>query len=225
MGRLIGQFEGLIQSSFVENNDCLPTFLPTSEWKPPHTTRHIDLMRTARGHTIREELKAVDYDTSKFIEAFTQNDNLTPEQLLAILTESVEGLSGVSVQIEAELEDSQTVAQTSELEMYHILEVQVEKLCKIENDVETVLVKFDEASGGAIRLGERLTTTELERKKIEFASELMSYIQHFQNIEPKSFLGQLQSCRHDIELKSRLPIELRRKDWGEISKVGDGSIS
>jgi hypothetical protein len=177
-------------------------------------------MRAAGGHTIREELKAVNYDTSKFIEAFTQNDNLTPEQLLSILTESVEGLTGVAIQIEAELEASQNVAQTSELGMYHILEVQIDNLCKIENDVETVLVKFDEASGGAIRLGERLTTTELERKKIEFAGELMSYIQHFQHIEPKSFLGQLQSCRHDIELKSRLPIELRRKDWGEISKVG-----
>jgi hypothetical protein len=172
------------------------------------------------GPTIREELKAVNYDTSKFIESLTQNDDLSPEQLLVILTQSLEGLSGVSIQIEAELEESQTVAQTSEAGMYQLLEFQIDKLSQIEKDVDAVLAKFDEASGGAIRLGERLTTTELEREKIEFAAELMSYIQHFQNIEPKSFLGQLQTCRHEKELKSRLPIELRRKDWGDISKVG-----
>jgi hypothetical protein len=176
------------------------------------------------GPTIREELKAVNYDTSKFIESLTQNDELSPEQLLIILTQSLEGLSGVSKQIEEELEASQSVAHTSEAGMYQLLELQIDKLSQIEKDVETVLVKFDEASGGAIRLGERLTTTELERGKIEFAAELMSYIQHFQNIEPKSFLGQLQTCRHEKELKSRLPIELRRKDWGDISKVSHRSL-
>lgn len=176
-------------------------------------------MKSLRGHTIREELKAVNYDTSKFIEALTQSEELSPENLLLILTESVDGLSKVSTEIETELEESQRVAQETESGIYQRLDLQINKLNHIEKDVESVLTKFDEASGGALRLGERLTTTELERERIEFAGELMLYIQHFQNIEPKSFLGQLQNCRHDIELKSRLPIELRRKDWGEISRV------
>jgi hypothetical protein len=170
-------------------------------------------------HSIREELKAVNYDTSKFIEGLTEIDQLTPEQLLSILSESVDNLAHVSTQIEGELEASQFSAQSSEAEMHQALEFQIQKLTVLDKDVETVLKKFDEASSGAIRLGERLTTTEQERKKIEFASELMSYIQHFQNIEPKSFLSQLQSCRNDLELKARLPIELRRKDWGDISNV------
>jgi hypothetical protein len=170
-------------------------------------------------HTIREELKAVNYDTSKFIEALTQNvEDLSPEQLLAILTESVESLSVVASNIESELITSQSTTQSSEIGLYHTLDVQIQKLSDIERDVDIVMKRFDEASSGAVRLGERLSTAESERRKIEYAEELMSYIQHFQNIEPVSFASQLAGCG-DVELKSRLPIELRRKDWGEVSLV------
>lgn len=175
-------------------------------------------------HSIREQLNAVNYDTSKFLESMTENiENLTPEQLLEILEESCEKLAEVTDKIEDEVEAAQSSTETSEVALYKELDVQTEQLVSIQGDVETVLKKFDEASSGAVRLGERLSAAESERKKIEFAEQLMSHIEYFQGLEPRAFAKQLQGC-WDLELKSRLPGDLRRKDWGEVSHVSERRV-
>jgi hypothetical protein len=171
------------------------------------------------GHSIRQQLKAVNYDTSKFLESMTANiENLTPEQLLEILEDSCEKLADVADQIEIEVGSSQESVKASEVALYTEIDVQTENLVSIQSDVEVVLKRFDEASSGAVRLGERLSAAESERKKIQFAEQLMSFIEFFENIESRAFGKQLQGC-WGVELKSKLPPELRRKDWGEVSHV------
>lgn len=171
------------------------------------------------GHSIRQQLKAVNYDTSKFLESMTANiDNLTPEHLLEILEESCEKLADVADQIEIEVAASQDSVKASEIALYTEIDLQTENLVSIQSDVEVVLKRFDEASSGAVRLGERLSAAESERKKIQFAEQLMSYIEFFENVDSRTFAKQLQGC-WGLELKSKLPPDMRRKDWGEVSHV------
>mmetsp|Transcript_12211 Transcript_12211/g.18463 ORF Transcript_12211/g.18463 Transcript_12211/m.18463 type:complete len:1084 (+) Transcript_12211:93-3344(+) len=180
---------------------------------------HSSQSLSTRNYSIREHLKAVNYDTCRFLEGLTDNiDNLTPEQLYDILDDSVDNLRGVSSLIEDEVATAQATVISSEKSLYQQIDVQTGYLIDIEKDVERVLKQFETASNGAIRLGERLTTAESERIKIAFAQDLMNYIEYFEGVECKGFSKQLKECI-GVELKSKLPPDLRSKDWGEISNI------
>jgi hypothetical protein len=168
--------------------------------------------------SIREQLKAVNYDTSKFLEAVTHSAfDLTPEQLFKILNDSVDNLSTASVDIEQEVQCSQMESQNLESDLYQEIDKQSEKLAAIQEDVEAILKHFEEASSGAVRLGDRLNACESEREKLQFAEDLIMHIQFFEQVPPDS-LSDLQT-RGTAELLGILPESLREKNWGEISRI------
>ena len=170
-------------------------------------------------HSIRQQLKAVNYDTSKFLESMIQNiDNLTPEQLLAILDDSCKKLTEVADQIEDEVDECQESARVVEAALYQDLDQQTLNLVSIQGDVEIVLKRFDEASTGAVRLGERLSAAESERKNIALAETMLKYIQFLEGLEPRTYAKQLHGSRGQ-ELQSRLPGDLSRREWGHVSEV------
>ena len=168
--------------------------------------------------SIREQLKAVNYDTSKYLETVTHSSyDLTPEQLLQILNDSVESLSSASVDIEEEVRHSQSESGGVETDLYVKIGQQTKNLTVIQEDVEAILKHFEEASSGAVRLGDRLNACESERKKLQFAEDLIMYIQYFEQVLPEE-LYDIEN-RDSADLLKYLPDDLRDKDWGEISYI------
>ena len=168
--------------------------------------------------SIREQLEAVNYDTSKFLEAATHSAyDLGPEQLFKILNDSVDNLSAASVDIEEEVQSSQIQSLMLESDLYQQIDEQSEKLTAIQEDVEAILKHFEEASSGAVRLGDRLNACESERKKLQFATDLMMHIQYFEQVPPDTL------CDIEIhgaaELLNCLPDNLQDKNWGEIAHI------
>ena len=181
--------------------------------------RHNNFSYEEQSVSIREQLKAVNYDTSKFLEAATQSvEDFTPEQLFKLLSDSVDNLSSASIDIENEVQTSQLDSRSLESDLFHEIDKQSDKLATIQNDVEAILKHFEEASSGAVRLGDRLNACESERKKLQFAEDLILHIQYFKQVPPHT-LSDLGELRGSTELLNRLPENLRNKGWGDIAHI------
>lgn len=168
--------------------------------------------------SIREQLEAVNYDTSKFLEAVTHSAyDLGPEELFKILNDSVHNLSSASVDIEEEVQSSQFQSQNLEADLYQEINRQSVKLTAIQEDVEAILKHFEEASSGAVRLGDRLNACESERKKLQFAEDLILHIQYFEQVLPDT-LSDIETCEA-TELLNYFPESLKNKSWGEIAHI------
>lgn len=163
-------------------------------------------------------MKSVNYDTSKFLEAVTQSsDDLNPEQLYQILSDSADSLATAAINIEDEVLSSQMDSKELESELYDEIDKQSEKLSAIQNDVEAILKHFEEASSGAVRLGDRLNACESERKKLQFAEDLIMHIQYFEHVPPHTLSDVVLGGAP--ELLSCLPDTLRDKGWGDIALI------
>jgi hypothetical protein len=167
---------------------------------------------------MRNELKLLHYDASKLIEEHIKDmADLTPEQFLKVLDEMTDSINLATKDIDKEVMAAQSVALNAEQAMFDELNTQSQKLGDIQELVVSVLRHFDDASSTAVRIGERLNATESERKKIEFAEQLLSYVKYFEEAQSALFIN-LHTCS-SAEIKLRLPVRLRNEDWGEISKV------
>lgn len=174
--------------------------------------------RDFKGASMRKQLPNVQYDASRLLLNMTQGcGDMSPEDLLRLIEQTSMRLSGTYQEVEREALQAQETAAEIEKSIFAKLDGQSNKLSSIQMSVDRVAVSFNEASSGALRLGERLSVSESERKRIEQAEDLLAYIRHFEDAVPGSF-SQLYSL-DPSELRGRLPPNLRKKDWGEISKV------
>lgn len=167
---------------------------------------------------MRQRLKDYNYDSSKLIaQAIEDAENLTPEQFYKLLEDMSGKISAVSKEIDAEVLFAQKGAQAQQIKLYEDIEDQIEDLSDIQQSVLSVLKHFEEASSSAVRIGERLSSAENERKKIIFAENLLSYIKFFEEANSISYAN-LHGCSSE-EIKLKLPTTMRNHDWDEISKV------
>ena len=168
---------------------------------------------------IREALERVYYDPSTYIDSLTPSNggNNLEQQLLDIYSEVSHSLTAVSEEIENEVSRLQYSVNVANVSLHQELELHSEKLVKVSGAVDVTVDNFHRASESAVRIGERLATSEYERRRIVKAAELMNCIKVFQGLKPTTF--DFAKNMNMDELKASLPEQMKSKDWGDICRV------
>ena len=173
---------------------------------------------------VRAEVKASGYDAAALIDLQLSNvkwegnaEGTVEENLFIIFEGLTRDLALVANEVENEIIAAQRQVKRADASMLNDLETHLEKLGEVRTAVDKVKVNFDRASEGAVRIGERLATSENERRRIEMAMELLNHISWFEKAPPAQF-SELQS-KSGKDLRQVLPASLQTKDWGVVSQV------
>lgn len=175
-------------------------------------------------HLVRSEVKASKYDAAALIDLQLSNvkwegnaEGTVEENLFIIFEGLSRDLALVANEVENEIIALQRQVKRADASMLNDLETHLEKLGEVRSAVDNVKVNFDRASEGAVRIGERLATSENERRRIEMAMELLNHIAWFEKT-PTAQFSELQNKTSE-ELRQALPASLQKKDWGVVSQV------
>ncbi len=149
------------------------------------------------------------------LEAFASAGDL--EENLAIVLEGlVHELAIAADDIESEVTDLQRKATQANEVMCMDLGSHLDTLNGVQEAVDSIKAEFDNASKGAVKIGDRLTTSVEEKRRIMYGMELIDYINWFKAIAPHDYDARLADGL-DVLKKNALPEALAEKDWGYIS--------
>lgn len=179
--------------------------------------------------SIRSHLQKVNYDSSLFIEKYC---NITQDidsseaglelHLKNLFHDILQGLHEVSNEIEKEKITFKKKSETSQIQLMKDLEVQKTELESVQGDVKNLLNEFHKSSEVAMKIGDKLSKADHEKNRIESSALLLTYIEYFEETfskkEKQEELSKILSLSVE-QLRNLLPIALRGKDWGYISKV------
>jgi hypothetical protein len=167
-------------------------------------------------------LNRIDFDASDYLSSilysFSIEENFE-ETLFDSLNKITFEIAQVADTIEDEVARLQNYASLEEDILLEHLESYNEKLTVVGQSVDEVKQSFDKASIGAIRIGSKLSTSEIERVRIEYAIELLEFIDFFEAESEVSY--EKLECMDALQLRDMLPYKLKNEDWGVISKVFD----
>jgi len=170
--------------------------------------------------TVREEIRDAKFDAGDQIDNLLKEVEWSmnvEEQLLIIFEGLVRDVALVANEVENEVIAAQRVVKKADHAILSDLDTHFEKLGDVRAAVDDVKANFDQASEGAVRIGERLVASENERRRIEMAVDLLNHISWFEKAAPALF-SDLQA-KSAQELREMLPSNLQRKPFGEISQI------
>jgi hypothetical protein len=171
-------------------------------------------------HTVRDELHRNSFDASLLIDDVMRDvtwENNVEEQLFIIFEGLSRDLALVANEMENEIVASKRKVKRADLALISDLDNHTDKLNQVRGAVDEIKTRFDQASEGAVRIGERLAASENERRRIEVGIELLNYISWFEK-SPITNYSDLPS-KTTQEIREVLPQNLQRKNFGEISQV------
>jgi hypothetical protein len=138
-------------------------------------------------------------------------------RLLELYSNLVSDMTFFAEETESEVSRLQGLVRHADNNLQQELDVHQEKVDLISTTIEQTIDNFKRASDSAVRIGERLSTSESERKRLVRAIELMRCVKVFEQADPSEFAS--AGGLNNDELIEILPEQLREKNWGEISFV------
>jgi hypothetical protein len=138
-------------------------------------------------------------------------------RLLELYSNLVSDMTFFAEETESEVSRLQGLVRHADNNLQQELDVHQEKVDLISTTIEQTIDNFKRASDSAVRIGERLSTSESERKRLVRAIELMRCVKAFEQADHSEFAS--AGGLNNDELIEILPEQLREKNWGEISFV------
>ena len=177
--------------------------------------------------TLRKALSVCDYDPSKFIESQIADvmDNLNDgleSKLLLIFDGLTKELAEHSEALESEVTSLRVSAQETNATMLEEMDHHALRVDTVREAVDDVKAAFDRASEGAVKIGDRLSVSEAERKRLEMSINLISFINWYETIDTDFFMhvvGKEPPPSLDELRETLLPEALRDKSWGHITQI------
>ncbi len=195
---------------------------------------------------LRAELLEVHFDSNLFVENQLSDvdmesmgaDKAEIERKLFLIFDGLtRELAMEARKLEDKVELLQETAKKSNESLLKDMNVHSNKLSHVKDSVNSIKSSFDDMSEGIIKIGDRLSQTEDQRRRIEHAMELITYINHYKDIDNDAFLESIQQIApnsnacvytgnslldstslNDIKT-NLLPEELYNRDWGHICEV------
>ena len=120
--------------------------------------------------------------------------------------------------LENEVSILRETARSANETMLFEMDGHAKKLDDVKTAVDDVKSAFEQASEGAIKIGDRLSVSESERVRIEMAMDLINFINWY-DTKPVEFFQDIHLCEdlHELRLHC-VPEVLQDKDWGRISQ-------
>jgi archaellum component FlaC len=148
---------------------------------------------------------------------FNSADHNIELRLLELYSNLVQELTGCAEDTESEVSRLQYLVRAADKHLHEELDEHQEKVDVISDTIDRTISNFKRASDSAVRIGERLATSENERKRLVRAIELMRCIKTFESTDAAIFIN--ATGLNNDELMEVLPDQLHDKNWGEISYV------
>jgi hypothetical protein len=172
---------------------------------------------------LRKGLSACDYDPSRFIESQIADvmDSLNEgleSKLLLIFDGLTRELAEHSEKLESEVTSLRAGAQETNTTMLEDMDHHALRLNDVREAVDDVKAAFERASEGAVKIGDRLSVSEAERKRLEMSMNLISFINWYDN-KPVDFFEDVIKKDLDTLRETFAPEALRDKSWGHITQI------
>jgi hypothetical protein len=172
--------------------------------------------------SIRADLARSRFDSSAYLETQLEDvdiENLEnfEESLTLIFSGLASELALASDDVEAEISSLQNTAREANSSMVGDMAKHLERLNGVQEAVEAIKSEFDSASEGAVKIGDRLTTSVEEKRRLLYGIELVEYVNWLKHITPSDYEVKLSSTDLDTIKLDALPPGLQQKDWGYVS--------
>ena len=157
-------------------------------------------------------------DSSIYIENLWNNKKLEPsdvsdeQKLHNFLDELTIEFQQIYQEKQDEVNKLEVKLQSAEDIFKSNLDSKSQKLNEIHIQVQAAMTKFKQASETAVRIGDRLASTESERKTLVRAIDIIKTIDVLERIEPVKFQEKIQDSLNFMTIKNSLSDTLRKKD-------------
>eukprot|EP01038_Epipyxis_sp_PR26KG_P005958 gene5958-8211_t len=171
----------------------------------------------------RKMLNSKDFDSiyylSSQIDSIPIASDHAESSLLSLFNQITHHLTLLSDKIEEEVVVLQDKTLDTEDLLWKELDNHAKNLDNISTHVHDVKLNFEQASDGAIRVGNKLAQSEKERMRIENSIELFEYINFYQDNELYEKVTSIKQIDSEKLRVTLLPTHLQQEDWGTISKA------
>jgi hypothetical protein len=171
--------------------------------------------------SLRKELSICAYEPAPFIKSQIADVDLEDDlesKLLIIFDGLANELAIHTESLESEVSTLRGTAQQTNHAMLEEMENHALRLDDVRTAVDDVKTAFERASEGAIKIGDRLSVSESERKRLEMSVNLISFINWF-DAKPENYFFNVNNMDlHELK-RTCVPEALREKTWGDISQM------
>lgn len=175
-------------------------------------------LTSVKDEPLRKALIRYNKDVPKLFESIVNSgNNVDPDLWLGIISSTSKKINFALDEIGDELLNLQETASTADDALITKLGLHADKLKSIKVKLDKITANFGKTSQTALRIGDRLSAAESERKRIERAQELLNYIKELQDTSPSLF--KKIELLEGKELHDSLPCDLRQRSWAEIANV------
>ena len=170
---------------------------------------------------LRKDLLACGFDADKFIESqisdVTDIDINVESKMLIIFDGLSKELAFRASELESEVSQLRKTAHTADEAMLVDMEGHAKNVDAVRLAVDEVKVAFERASEGAIKIGDRLSVSEAERRRVETAMNLINFINWY---DEKAFdhFDEIHTLDLAELVDYAVPEAMAKKGWSEISR-------
>jgi len=169
---------------------------------------------------LRKDLLVCGFDASKFIEHQISDvsdiDTDVESKMLIIFDGLAKELAIHTTEIENEVSKLREVAHAANEAMLADMAGHAHRVDEVRCAVDDVKVAFERASEGAVKIGDRLSVSEAERRRVETAMNLVAFINWYDNM-PSDHFQDIQHMQLDELTRHAIPEGLARMGWDHIS--------
>lgn len=171
---------------------------------------------------VRSDLARSDHSIDRYLRDQLEDIDLgelegnLEESLTLIFSGLAQELAVAADDVEGQIAQLQVSAKTANSSMVGDMGKHLDRLDGVKDAVDAIKVEFDSASEGAVRIGDRLTTSVEEKRRLKYGIELVENINWLKSISPSEYEVRLTTDLDAIK-RDALPEELSKRDWGYIS--------
>lgn len=172
----------------------------------------------------KHSLVDANYDCSSFVrmqpefQGILKSQDLDEDKLYDFFKDMVSNVKNVSEDIEEKIGDLQHTANFANLTLNKELDSRNEHLENVSLAVDETMKKFQRVSESAVRIGDRLAASEAERVRLVKAVELSDLMDALEVLPEEKLLPNILELSRS-ELKARVDLIFKGKDWEKISHV------